>query len=898
MNALASITWGGIEHWPVALLGLGLAAGGVAIFYGQQARTLTMPWRWVLPALRVSALVALTISILRPVITRAKSQEEQGTVLVLFDRSMSMSAVDRSLAEAPERGRVVGQLVALADGLGKLVGSSRIRAMADVHRDIRGLETLAEEVARTHREVEYARLSGRDPQEAHGRFEAAIQNFVAAIDRAQRGAKALSPRPQLVTSLEKLSHSVRPGADREKWLKATQDIIKEAVAAAARSQDAVGEELYRSDPQVRQVCDELSRLSRFDLCWEGAWRANGLFTGLSRSAPIMAMGIDDELSPITLRRGSDSTPEFPAEPTGATSDLTGGIRKALAQMGSAPVQAVVLFSDGRQVGTSAEIQSGLLASGIPIFTIYSAPANRVRDISIARVDVPASVFVDEQLTVHVEAKSLGFDTTKLSGEATAGAGAEVTARKPLRGRDNKIEPLEFAMSFRNPGVEKIIVNLPIQQNESATSNNQAERWVKVLSQKLKVTAISGSPGWDFRYLRELLSRTPWIELRDPIVIPGVSALAMSAEELLRQDLVILNDLPDEALSVEQWEAISRLVHEHGGSVIVIPGISNAQQEYMDEAFLPYSLAKVRPSWRTWPGPTPHYRMVPETSAENLDFLKLDENATTSRRRWEELPSFYRYLSIGELKNNVRTLLVERESQNPLLTETRVGNGRAFFLAMNETWRWRRASGEREQDRFWLQLIRYAVDEPYTLSSEPLSLDLEKVVAEPRERVRVRARLTSKKPAGGFPKELQLSLIKDNEEFATQKLSAVGAERDGRYAGELSGLPEGQYEVKVWAPLADGSVSEMTLPLKIERSTEAEMADLSGDRNFLQRLAEASGGACINLDQIDTLPRQITEARLRQPRTAEIDLWDSAYLFLFVISCLTAEWALRKRLGLA
>ena len=76
--------------------------------------------------------------------------------------------------------------------------------------------------------------------------------------------------------------------------------------------------------------------------------------------------------------------------------------------------------------------------------------------------------------------------------------------------------------------------------------------------------------------------------------------------------------------------------------------------------------------------------------------------------------------------------------------------------MNETWRWRRASGEREQDRFWLQLIRYAVDEPYTLSSEPLSLDLEKVVAEPSETIRVRARLSSKKPAGGFPKELQLS----------------------------------------------------------------------------------------------------------------------------------------------
>ncbi len=896
MNSLANITWGGIEHWPVALLGLGLAAGGVALFYGQQARALAMPWRWVLPALRVSALLALAISILRPVLIRAKSSEEQGAVLVLFDRSMSMSALDRTLSNAPERGRVVGHLVALADGLGKLVGSSRIRAMADVHRDIRGLELLAEDVARTHREVEYARLSGRDPQEAHKRFEAAIGNFQGAISRAQSGAKALSPRPAVVGYLTELSQSVRPGADREKWLKATQETIRKAVAAASRSQEVIGEKLYRSDPQVRLVCDELSRMSRFDLCWEGACRPEGLFTGLARNAPIVAMGIGDEILPMTPRRAAGSAPEFPAEPTGASSDLTGGIRKALQQLGRQPVQAVVLFSDGRQVGASAPIQSGLLASGVPIFTVYAAPA-RVRDLSIARVDMPASVFVDEQLTVRVEPKNLGLDVTRLTGEATAGAGGELIARKPLL-RDNKLEPLEFSMSFRSAGVEKITISLPIQENESATSNNQVDRWVKVLSQKLKVTAISGSPGWDFRYLRELLSRTPWVELRDPIVVPGVSALAMSGEELGRQDLIILNDVPDEALNVEQWEAISRLVHERGGSVIVIPGISNVQQEYMDEAFLPYSPAKVRPAWRTWPGPTPHYRMVPEASAENLEFLKLDENAAVSRRRWEELPSFYRFLAIPELKSNVRTLLVERESHNPLLTETRVGNGRAFFLAMNETWRWRRASGDREQDRFWLQLVRHAVDEPYTLASEPLSLDLEKVVAEPEESIRVRARLTTRKPAGGFPKELQMSIVRDDEEFRSEKLSAVGAEGDGRYAGVLSGLPEGQYDLKVWAPVGDGSVTELTLPLKIERSSEAEMADLSGDRDFLQRLAEASGGTCINLDQIDTLPRLVSDARLRQPRTAETALWDSAYLFLFVISCLTAEWALRKRLGLA
>src|SRR3954463_6176576 len=133
MNELANIAWRGMELWPVALLALGLAMGGVAIFYGQQARVLGGVWRWVLPGLRTCALVAVAISILRPVLIRAKSSEEQGAVVGLFDRSMSMSAQDRMLSSsAAERGRVVGQLVALADGLGKLTGSTQTQAMADV----------------------------------------------------------------------------------------------------------------------------------------------------------------------------------------------------------------------------------------------------------------------------------------------------------------------------------------------------------------------------------------------------------------------------------------------------------------------------------------------------------------------------------------------------------------------------------------------------------------------------------------------------------------------------------------------------------------------------------------------------------------------------------------------
>ena len=62
-------------------------------------------------------------------------------------------------------------------------------------------------------------------------------------------------------------------------------------------------------------------------------------------------------------------------------------------------------------------------------------------------------------------------------------------------------------------------------------------------------------------------------------------------------------------------------------------------------------------------------------------------------------------TLGKIgKPAIRPLLVERDLGLPVLSESRIGAGRAFFFGANETWRWRQNVGERDQDRFWSQLI--------------------------------------------------------------------------------------------------------------------------------------------------------------------------------------------------
>jgi hypothetical protein len=89
-----------------------------------------------------------------------------------------------------------------------------------------------------------------------------------------------------------------------------------------------------------------------------------------------------------------------------------------------------------------------------------------------------------------------------------------------------------------------------------------------------------------------------------------------------------------------------------------------------------------------------------------------------------------------------------------------------------------------------------------------------------------------------------------------------------------------------------------VPVHVAASAEAEMADVSGDPDLLRRIAEASGGQMLTLDRLAELPGLLAATGTDRTRYAEWAIWDSPLLFLFVVACLGAEWALRKRLGLA
>jgi hypothetical protein len=245
--------------------------------------------------------------------------------------------------------------------------------------------------------------------------------------------------------------------------------------------------------------------------------------------------------------------------------------------------------------------------------------------------------------------------------------------------------------------------------------------------------------------------------------------------------------------------------------------------------------------------------------------------------------------------------VERDLGLPVLTEMRIGAGRAFFFGANETWRWRANVGDRDQDRFWSQLIRYACEEPYAVHNGPLALAADPMSAEPQEPIRVRAKVLDAKDRSPGAPTLIISSRADGSPLRRQTLVPAGAPESGRYETIVDDLPPGEYELRLsLGGVYGGGGARADAPLKvtIRETFAAEMSNIAGDDARLRRIASGSGGEFVRLENVSELPGKLRANREKQPQFVEYRLWDSPYLYALVLGCLGAEWALRKRLGIA
>lgn len=418
-----------------------------------------------------------------------------------------------------------------------------------------------------------------------------------------------------------------------------------------------------------------------------------------------------------------------------------------------------------------------------------------------------------------------------------------------------------------------------------------------------------------------------------------TALPLTSAEWQRFDVIMLGDIQPAALSDRDWSAIRDAVTLRGAMLVCVAG-----PRYMPHGHSSEILRELLPVTYT-PGTAARFD-TPEPAFDiQLTSVGRDHPVTsqsTSRTLNEELwsgfqPMRWRYSgaklketaevlayahpvgapglasaftpdgSPGSVEAAIEQLANQKniEADNAVISTIRSGLGKVLMLHFDETWRFRYGVGDTYHHRFWGQVTRWGAGPNLRSGNELVRLGTDRLSYTPDDPIEVTAKVLDKDRRPVTDAGIEVEIWKDGERLRKQRLS-YRSDSSGLYETSLSGLDdEGEYQLKLVGKEAENAIAEMpdgpkeisTELLVVTTRNPVELAELTADRDFLNRATATTGGRLAELNDLGSIvssfgaPKEILKER------RNITLWDKWPLLIAFLGLLTTEWVLRRRSGL-
>ena len=127
-------------------------------------------------------------------------------------------------------------------------------------------------------------------------------------------------------------------------------------------------------------------------------------------------------------------------------------------------------------------------------------------------------------------------------------------------------------------------------------------------------------------------------------------------------------------------------------------------------------------------------------------------------------------------------------------------------------------------------------------------------------------------------------------------AALNTPQAGSYSGELRFDEPGVYRVNATAQRGEAQVAAANRWILVG-GADLEMADPRLNDEVLRRIATASGGSYVAVDDVGDLSSLIAAAAAEPASPQLEELWHNVWIFVGLMVLLAAEWVLRRRWGL-
>ena len=609
----------------------------------------------------------------------------------------------------------------------------------------------------------------------------------------------------------------------------------------------------------------------------------------------------------------------PAELTfgGVETKLGAALEGARQELAGLPLAGMVLVSDGADTTDAAltEAVLSLKAAALPVFTVGVGQDHLTRDIQIDRVSTPRQALKGTSLLIDAVVKQTGYagETVTLDVED---AGRIVGTQQLKLPADGEPASVRVRVMAGDAGPRVLKFRISPQPDEVISQNNARESLVNVLDRPERILYFEGQPRFEMKFIRQAIKEDKNLQLvtllrtaESKYLRLGVddaehlaAGFPKTREELFAYRGLVLGSIEASAFSGDQLRMIAEFVEKRGGGLLVLGGSGS----FSEGGYAGTPVADVLPVVldrvvRAANGPLASIAIIirPTRAGEGHAVTQIAANEAASSARWPELPALTSVNAIRAVKPGATVLLSgadERRRDHIVLASQRYGRGKAIAQTVQDSWLWqmhaKMSLEDQTHENYWRQMLRWLVD------GVPDTVDVHTVAdrVQPGEPVTLVADVVDRAFVELNDARVVARVKRPNGTVDTVPMQWTG-EQNGEYRATLATVEEGLHAAEVEAVRGTTAVGRSATQIRVVPS-DAEYFDASMQAARLQRIAEETGGRFYTAGKLTGLVEDLQYTGRGVTTVEERELWHMPIVLFALLGLMFAEWALRRRAGLA
>jgi uncharacterized membrane protein len=575
----------------------------------------------------------------------------------------------------------------------------------------------------------------------------------------------------------------------------------------------------------------------------------------------------------------------------------------------------VLFSDGITNGERKSLDG--IPLPVPVFTVGVGDSEGFIDVRIAKLGAPEFAFRGREFKIELTLQASGMKGKTVPLFFNRGKNL-ITTRTVTIDADPFEQKVTLSFTPKELGTHGFSVAVPTQPGEQITQNNQKEFKVDVQRDKIRVLTLSGSPAWNYRFLRMAMKQDPLIELvsfvflRTPTDTVDVPESQLSLipfpiddiflEELKNFDVIFLDDFSYRAyFNPVYLDRVRDFVRDGGGLAMLGGSRAFDSGGYGDTA-----LREVLPVELDGKG---NYQgqismnAVLTAAGKAHPVTRLLPDAKSNEEAWSKMPALTSLNQVRGVRGETLLTAGGDGSSNgaPLLAVGRFGKGRTLALMSDDAWRWNFiAVGNRETPQNHLKLMRQSVR---WLAQEPSfeQVRLHPIPStQPGEKAAIKLKVLKDDFSPTRQAAVQLRVF--SPEGEPTLVSVAPDSEEGEYSGEFTPTKEGTYRVEAEASLGGKALGKDKSSFNAAFSY-GETEDGRPRLDLLKQIAENSKGEYFSINDWNDATVEKIASKLEAVAPSQIveqrqtRLWSTLWPFVLLLALLSVEWWMRRKWGL-